>query len=363
MVLSMRFARILYSLGMVMVLLLAMVSPGRARDDSRSRDEAERRIEREKRFLFRAVEDLDKSLSYITDVIKGLDRQVDSMQLLESRRREEDLRAFRDWYYSYASRLSEYRAQFEADITDVFSGEGGPKGWTERYAAMGKGYGQLAEDLQNNVSRLDKDKSEVEKKLADMRSRINYLNDLLDGDKDYRERDKDRDRNKDQHARDDQRRTDHDRPDKAVDEKDRERWTLEIARLVSEIQGFENLLRHLDVLIELGKYELNWVDRKAGDCDALNEVARAIERSGRASRDGLYDRVIRNYESDIAFFRRKIDDIDRKRARITRTGTLLTLDRLDDLSEYYNKMKRRYENHINWLSQQIGAYRAEMTGI
>jgi hypothetical protein len=83
---------------------------------------------------------------------------------------------------------------------------------------------------------------------------------------------------------------------------------------------------------------------------------------GRA-RDDLYDRVIRNYESDIPFFRQKIDDINRKRSRITRTGTLQTLDRLDDLSEYYDKMKRRYDNHINWLSQQVGAYRAEQTGI
>lgn len=324
-----------------MFLILTIATPGRAGDDSRSRDLVDRRVEREKRFLFRAVEDLDRSLSYVTDIMDGLDRQIDGMQLLEPARRENDLRGLQDWYYNYASWLGEYRAQFEADIADVFSGERGPKGWTERHAAMGRGYGQFSGDLQKNVNRLEYDKSEVEMRLADMRSRINYLNDLLDRDKDYRGRDKDH------HDRDDRRQSGRDRPDKALDEKDRERWTVEIARLVSEIQGFENLLRHLEALIELGKYELHWVYRKAGQCAALNEVARAIERSGRASRDDVYDRVIRNYESDIAFFRQKIDDIDRKRSRITRTGTLQTLDRLDDLSEYYNKIKRRYENHIN----------------
>jgi hypothetical protein len=351
MVLSMRSARIVCSLGTVMVLIATMASPGGARDDSPSQDLAGRRVEREKRFLFRAVEDLDKSLSYVTDMMDGLDRQIDGMQLLESARRENDLRGLLDWYYGYVSWLSEYRSEFEADINNAFSGEGAPKGWTERYSAMAKGYGQLAGDLQDNVNRLEYDKNEVEKRLVDLRSRMNYLNDLTNRDKDYRDLDKDRDRDS------------RDRPDKFSDEKDRERRTLEIARLVSEIQGFENLLRHLDVMTELGRYELNWVYRKTADCAVLNEAARAIERSGRASRDDLYDRVIRNYESDITFFRQKTDEIDRKRSRITRTGSLQTLDRLDDLSEYYNKMKRRYENHIDWLSQQIGAYRAESTGI
>ncbi len=336
---------------MVMVLILIMVSPGSARDDSRSQDQVERRVEREKRFLFRAVEDLDKSLSYVTDIIKGLDRQVDSIQLLEPVRRENELRDLLDWYYSYVSWLSEYRADFEADITDAFSGERLPQGWTGRYAAMARGYEQLAGDLQNNVNRLEYDKREVEKRLVDLRSRMNYLNDLNNRDKDYGDRDKDRDRG------------DRDRQDKAPDDKDKERRTLEITRLVSEVLGFENLLKHLDVLIELGKYELIWVYRKAADCDVLNEVAKAIERSGRASRDDIYDRIIRNYESDITFFRQKVDEIDRKLSRITMTGTLQTLDRLEDLMEYYVKIKRRYEYHINWLSQQIGAYRAEQTGI
>ncbi len=336
---------------MVMILILTMASPGRARDESRAKDLVDRRVEREKRFLFRAVEDLDKSLSYVTDMMDGLDTQIDGMQLLESARRENDLRDLLDWYYSYAGWLSEYRTQFEADINDAFSGERALQGWTERYDVMAKGYGHLAEDLQNNVNRLEYDKKEVEKRLVDLRSHINYLNDLTNRDMDHRDRDKDR-----EHG-------DRDRPNKFSDEKDRERRTLEIARLVSEIQGFENLLRHLDVMTELGKYELNWVYRKTADCAALSEVARAIERSGRASRGDLYDRVIRNYDSDITFFRQKIDEIDRKRSRITMTGTLQTLDRLDDLSEYYNKMKRRYENHIDWLSQQVGAYRAEQTGI
>jgi hypothetical protein len=348
---STRCLRKLYFLGMVTALILTMVSPGRAGDDSRPQDMVERRAEREKRFLFRALEDLDKSLLYVTEMMDGLDRQIDGMQLLESARRENDLRGLLDWYYSYASWLSEYRAQFDADITDAFSGEKAPKGWTERYAAMARGYGQLAEDMQNTVNGLEYDKREVEKRLVDLRSRMNYLNDLTSRDKDYRDRDKDRDRG------------DRDRPDKLSDEKDRERRALEVASLVSEIQGFENLLRHLDVMTELGKYELNWVNRKTADCAALNEAAKAIERSGRVSRDDLYGRVIGNYESDITFFRKKIDEIDRKRSRLTMTGTLQTLDRLDDLSEYYNKMKHRYENHIDWLSQQIGAYRAEQTGI
>jgi hypothetical protein len=161
MVFSKRFARTLYPIGMVTALILTMVTPGRARDDSRSQDQVERHVEREKRFLFRAVEDLDKSLLYVTEMMDGLDRQMDGMQLLEPARRETDLRGLLDWYYSYATWLSEYRAEFDADITGAFSGEKTTKGWTERYAAMARGYGQLAEDMQNTVNGLEYDKRDV----------------------------------------------------------------------------------------------------------------------------------------------------------------------------------------------------------
>lgn len=37
-----------------------------------------------------------------------------------------------------------------------------------------------------------------------------------------------------------------------------------------------------------------------------------------------------------------------------------TLDRIEELSRHYEKMRTRYERHIEWLRGQIGSYRADL---
>ena len=73
-----------------------------------------------------------------------------------------------------------------------------------------------------------------------------------------------------------------------------------------------------------------------------------------------YNGAIRTYEFDIISLGKKIEDLDRKRASIVRTGALATLERLEELSEQYETMKSRYEHHIGWLGEQIGSYRADL---
>lgn len=349
-----RFTLMLGFVGSLIILMIAVCAPGWARDEDGKRDQSERNLERQKRFLFRAVGDLDGSLSYVSEIIKGLDKQIDNIQLLESPRREKDLRALQDWYYKYADRIGEYRTQFDLDLTTAFSGGTAPQAWTEHYDTIAREYELFAKELQDILTLLDYDRSVVDKNISDMRARINYLNDISEREKEYQDKER-HDTEKD--------RRDHDRSDKEGDEKAKERRTLEIGRLTGQIQSFENLLLHLDIIIELGKFEQAWISLRVADYAALNDAAHAIEKSGRSSRESAYAMIIRNYESGITFSRRKIEEIDRKIAKITRTGTLQTLERLDELSEYYSKMKHRYELHMTWLSQQIGAYRAEQTGI
>jgi hypothetical protein len=57
---------------------------------------------------------------------------------------------------------------------------------------------------------------------------------------------------------------------------------------------------------------------------------------------------------------RRSGELDAKIHAITRAGTLRMLDRLEELSRYYEKMKNRYERHIEWLGAQIGSYRADL---
>jgi len=356
MLFPLRSARMLSSLGIALFLILTISTPGLGRDDSRPKERTERRLEREKRFLLRAIEEMDQSLSSVSEIMKGLERQIDGIQLLESARREDDLRAFLDWYYQYAGWLTEYRVQFDADLTAALSGEKNADGWIDRYNAMATDYRTLAGDLLNIERRLEQDATEIDRRIFDLRARLSDLTTNREGDRDRRDRDrKDRDRDKD--------RRDQNRPDKDEDVRDKERRALEAARLVSEIQAYENLLMYLQVLTELAKYELIWIDSRAADCAALDDVARALGSGGRAVREDVYNRIIRNYESSITSSRRQLSEIDRKLSRITQPGTLQTLSRQEELSDYSIRMKRRYEYHIAWLSQQISAYRAELTGM
>jgi len=39
------------------------------------------------------------------------------------------------------------------------------------------------------------------------------------------------------------------------------------------------------------------------------------------------------------------------------------LDRLEELSRYYEKMKSRYDHHIDWLKEEIGSYQVDLIEI
>jgi hypothetical protein len=70
--------------------------------------------------------------------------------------------------------------------------------------------------------------------------------------------------------------------------------------------------------------------------------------------------TVRTYEADRAALKRRSSEIDAKIHNITKTGTLKTLDRLEELSRYYENMKNRYERHIEWLGDRIGNYQADL---
>jgi hypothetical protein len=62
----------------------------------------------------------------------------------------------------------------------------------------------------------------------------------------------------------------------------------------------------------------------------------------------------------MAALKRRSGEIDAKIHGITRTGTLRTLDSLEELSRYYEKMKNRDERHTEWLGVRIGSYQADL---
>jgi hypothetical protein len=135
---------------------------------------------------------------------------------------------------------------------------------------------------------------------------------------------------------------------------------IEAGLLRSELRMLGEMPQHFEVLIELGRYELHWLSLKAADSDALNVVAKVIGSDALAPIEDAYSGAIRTYEFDISSLRKKIEDVDRKRSGIVRTGTLTTLERLEELSEQYGTLKVRCEHHIDWLGEQISGYRADL---
>lgn len=101
--------------------------------------------------------------------------------------------------------------------------------------------------------------------------------------------------------------------------------------------------------------------RKAGDSTALSYVAEAIERDSPSAIETESKRMMQRYESDILFFKKKLKKIDEKRSSLSPgTATLRDIDRREELWDYFQVMKTRFEHHIEWLKEQVVAYRADI---
>jgi hypothetical protein len=160
-----------------------------------------------------------------------------------------------------------------------------------------------------------------------------------------------------------QRQSDRDRRNDDLYEQYKFMTDVDILKMQQDLRSLGDQQKHLAVMIELGRMELSWLALKAEDSAALSSVARAINSEAPSLIEEAGSRVTKIYESDIASLRRKVEDVDRTRARIAPTGTLRTLGRIEELEGYYERMKSRYEHHISWLKEQIGAYRADVIGL
>ena len=335
------------ALGMVFLLTSQVSQSAEPTAKADMSDAAKRRIAREGRFLQRAIEDLETSYQYVVEDISSIEKQIDEIQLGEPARRENEFRSLVNWYQDYAEWLSEMSAEFGKDLEQYYTGAGEGKGWANRYAAMKVKYKLLEDQLREKVKRSEDDKAEHEKTIARLKSVIERLS---------KERELEKARP--------------DKPGKGEDaetETHRKKRDLDvdtrIVQIEGEIRNLEYLLKHLDIVIEKELGALDWITLKGRDCEALSEVSEAIRSSALSPQGDAFNRMIRTYESDISHLRRKSEDADRKLSRIIRTGTLRTLDRLEDLSDYYEQMKNRYDHHSTWLRLQIGGYRADVTEI
>ncbi len=353
------FTVILFLFTMIILSVSPVVHGKALKTGTDTSDLRELEIGRHKRFLNRAIDEIDMSLLYIKEDIRGLDKQIDAIELFEPVHREWELRDLDDWHRNYADWLSGKSAEFEKDLERYYTHDEPGTVWVDRYAEMQELYEELSRQLGLILKSAVKRRGMFEELLLRKKSlleRIGWEEDdeeIRDGRGEKR---KVGDRGKEKKGKKEKKKKKRSKKNKRDD-------AVRRAQLENEIRSLGDILNHYAVLIEKGKGMQGWVAMKASDCGPLNDVAQAITGSRLSSVERSYERIIRAYERDIATIRRKLEAIDRKRSRITPVGTLRTLDRMDELSAHYEQMRSRYEHHVAWLKVQIGAYRAELTEI
>jgi hypothetical protein len=307
---------------------------------------AQRRTERERQFLYRAVEDLNRSQGYVQATIGGLEKQIDAADILEPSRREKDVGSFLEWYRSYAEWLGNNLVDIEADLSRSYSEERGTIVQPERCYSLVDGYTRLGTQLEEQVSHLDKLNDKTLQQIAGLRLALEYVTSVAFLEERNREK-------KQSLQGNDQRK--YERYERYKDITD-----IEIAMMQRELKNLDELQKHFLVLLEMGRMELSWISRKIADYDALGRLAGVVGRDAPGSIEDASNRVIKLYGSDISYFKKKADDISLSRSRVVPSGSLKSLDRVEELSENYDQMKNRYDRHISWLAEQAGAYRADI---
>jgi hypothetical protein len=338
---------------MLTVILLGICASASA-DTSLLAGSAEKRIERERQLLYRTVDDLNRSQGYVQASERGLEKQIDAMNMLESAGRERDLGFFLDWYRSYAEWLGTSLSDFESLLASSYSGGQKPGLQPEPYYSLADGYARLGSQLEDQVARLEKIKDINMQRMAALRTVLDYVASTAFIEERTREK-KQTEQPNDSRV---ERKRDRDRKDDLY-ERYKDATDVEILMMQQEFRNCDELQKHFVLMIETGRLELSWISRKTGDYEALAKLADVIGAGSPASLETTGSQLIKNYESDITYFKRGIEEISRARARIVPAGYLKSLDRMAEMMDTYDQMKNRYEHHIAWLSEQAGAYQAD----
>lgn len=308
-------------------------------------------VEREKRFLQRVLDDLRGSRRLAEEDIGELERQRDAITLLESPRREEDFQDLLDWYYRYLDWLMEQEDEIDGELARLSAG---PVSFEEfragRYGAMAKRTEELAEELREKVRGYGTE----EKRLAGILDRRRLLQAQFT---DLEE----------QLALIEKRPVETRRPLSDEDRMAVKRLRLEVRVVQTELLSLpaidEDILKHYAVMIERGRWEGDWLALKAEEYEALQEVALLLPRAAPRDANAIaeaYRRLIRTYERGVGRLGRMIDELDRKRSRVSPAGTLREMDRSRELADLYQRLRDRYDDRIRQLKVQIGASQAEL---
>ncbi len=299
-----------------------------------------RRMVRQENFLLRAYEELDKSLEYQKAVIVRLEKR----NLAGA---GADLKQYLDWQRTCAAWLRERLSESGSDLENFYSHKMIRPFLAARHSAMAEDYTRLKSELSQMMLQLEEAKvlnaAEIQKLLRIIEF-YEYLNEQTLKKKIADEK-------------------------RIPDRKPPDGWTFfsgglnddKIEQMGLKIKKLDELQKELDDMLEFGNYELHWLVLKSGDSAAISSVADALATDSLDEIEIASTRMISRYESDISFIDKKLGEMDGKRLGLAPgTGTMRTIDRREELWDYYWTMKDRFEHHKQWLKEQVGGYRADI---
>jgi len=344
----MRFPQRQLFFPLIVLLFQASLSIAAAADDTPDADRrtaAKRRIEREKAFLLRSADELSRTLASANETMAVLKEQAEAAAIQGPGSRADERLALLGWYQKYSDWLKGMSQEMDLAVSGYFSRQRPDAAWTARYEELTRGCRKLADELDGSVQRMEKEKKVIEARMLRLNTAVTDRRILVDRDDlelarelwpSYRESS--------------------DRREAVYKDLSDD----EVLYFRSELRAAGEQLKYLDCLTELGTYERGWLAIKAGDFARADEIAAVIGGNDPGAVAYVFRSAIRTYESDIAMLKGRSGEIDAKIHSMARTGSLRTLDRLEELSRYYEKMKDRFDRQVEWLRGQIGSYQAEL---
>lgn len=312
------------------------------------KDSSKKRIERIKSFLLRSSDEMSRSLTFANGITALLKEQTEAESGREPDRKQDERLALFEWYQRYADWLKGMSAELDVNVSNYFSRPKAGSEWIAWYEEVTRDYRSSAGELSGTVQKLEGEKKKTEARMQKLNTAVAERRVLVDkGDLELA------------HELWPTYRVSNDRPEATYKELTDE----EVLHLRNELRSLGERQKYFECLVELAKYEQGWLDIKTQDSAKLSDIAEVIGSDDPGAVIYAIKGAMRTYEADIALLKRRSGELDAKIQGITRTGTLKTLDRLEELSRYYEQMKSRYDRHIDWLRGQIGSYQADLIEI
>lgn len=306
----------------------------------------EKRLDRGRREIGRFRSELKRLMAYGADEMADLERRLDTMEPLESPRRERTLRDLSSAYADWRERLADLDA--DAGREEADPAKAGPVG--AYLADSWDGAARVARDFADRLNRdaranerelhrlniLLERRRVLEERLADLRERLGRIDEDIDEGK---------------------RKGGGAKGERGEQVRVRIRQVQDDLRSLADVD--EGLLKHLAVMVEQEQLEQEWQQLAAERFDEFRKVS-ASGRGGLTERLG---RLVRLLERQASQMTRLGNSLDRREERISSVGSVRELDRSRELRDLYDRYQTRYRTESERLGTLAGSYKADLAGM